>query len=381
MYNGNINGFADRFRAAVQGVTPIPIGTKPNVYHDWSGSTIDGLCQHFINWFSFRPEGNSGLWYIQKFSWLYYENEFGLRFVTTEPGLGMTKAFVNLFAQYMNSDASQELVETWETQIGPEGMSKFKKSTSKTSTGYQNFNDFFARELIVPRPISSPTDASIVVAPADAIVNMIADELTVDTLLPVKTQQLRVDQLLNNSPYAQKFIGGTAVSCILMPTVYHRYHAPVSGTVVESNEDVTGGYFGINDFPELLDKGNVGYGYDYSVFEHFRRGYLIIDTELYGLVAMVPVGLNTISSVIFQDKFKNIGPSTTPKVAITKGDDVGHFAYGGSLNILLFEKGQFPSLRIPQGQVIGHFEPPPSAASAAVDQKVAKRDLKRARKS
>ena len=96
---------------------------------------------------------------------------------------------------------------------------------------------------------------------------------------------------------------------------------------------------------------------------------------------MVPVGLNTISSVIFQDKFKNIGPLTTPKVAITKGDDVGYFAYGGSLNILLFENGQFPSLRIPQGQVIGHFEPPPSAASAAVDQTVAKRDLKRARKS
>jgi len=71
-------------------------------------------------------------------------------------------------------------------------------------------------------------------------------------------------QLLNNSQFAKNFEGGTAVSCILMPTVYHRYHAPVSGIVVESDEDVAGNYFGIDDFPKLINGGNVGYGYDYT---------------------------------------------------------------------------------------------------------------------
>ena len=139
-----------------------------------------------------------------------------------------------------------------------------------------------------------------------------------------------------------------------MPTVYHRYHAPISGTVVEADEDVAGTYFGISDFPKLLNGGNVGYGYDYSVFEHFRRGYLIIQTEKYGYVAMIPVGLNTISSVVFEAPYKKVDSSNP--VSVTKGDELGYFQYGGSLNILLFEKGCFPAVRIPQGQVIGTME-------------------------
>jgi phosphatidylserine decarboxylase len=99
----------------------------------------------------------------------------------------------------------------------------------------------------------------------------------------------------------------------------------------------------------LIDKGNVGYGYDYSVFEDFRRGYLIIETQDYGKVAMIPIGLNTIASVLFNEKFNSI---TSPQ-PITKGEEVGYFQYGGSLNILLFEPGVFPSVRIPQGQIIG----------------------------
>ncbi|NEO30011.1 MAG: hypothetical protein F6K36_06080 [Symploca sp. SIO3C6] len=39
-------------------------------------------------------------------------------------------------------------------------------------------------------------------------------------------------------------------------------------------QDVAGEYFGISDFPGLLNDDNVDYGYNYSVFEHFRRGYL-----------------------------------------------------------------------------------------------------------
>jgi len=89
---------------------------------------------------------------------------------------------------------------------------------------------------------------------------MIVDDLTEETKIPVKTVYLNVKTLLNNSPYAVRFVGGTAVSCILMPDMYHRYHAPVSGVVLESNEDVAGEYFGIKDFPHLLNKGDVGYG-------------------------------------------------------------------------------------------------------------------------
>ena len=332
-------------------MNPFPAGTDSSVKYEWKkpkSEALDNLCNFFKDWYEWNPSLQTGLEYIQKFSWLYYENQDGLDFVTTGMGFLMTLAFVKLNGTKMDSSASKALVDKWIDQIGKEEMSKYIIPEG----GYKNFNEFFARELKTPRTISSPDDESIVVSPADAIVNMIDDSLTVSKKLDVKTQKLSVEELLDNSPHASSFEGGTAISNILMPTVYHRYHAPVSGQVIESNEDVTGIYFGIQDFPKLINGGNVGYGYDYSIFEHFRRGYLIIETKDYGKVAMIPVGLNTITSGIFHSKFKKIG-SGDKTHEIKKGEEVGYFQYGGSLNILLFEKGVFPAIRIPQGQMIG----------------------------
>ncbi len=350
-YNADYCNFRTMYLKAVETVKPFPQETDPSLEYEWNkpeDEALDNLCDFFQEWYQWNPDLETGLQYIQKFSWLYYENQNGLNFVTGGIGYLMTAIYVDLNGQKMDSSESKTLVKHWMTEIGKEEMSKYIIPEG----GYQNFNQFFSRELITPRPVSSPNDDSVVVSPADAIVNMIDDNLTVNKPLSIKTQELSVYQLLNGSKYTIYFEGGTAVSNILMPTVYHRYHSPVSGKVIESNEDVAGIYFGIKDFPELIHNGDVGYGYDYSIFEHFRRGYLIIQTKEYGKVAMIPVGLNTISSVIFDSKFKKITSGDTPQ-PIAKGEEVGYFQYGGSLNILLFEKGVFPAVRIPQGQEIG----------------------------
>ena len=83
----------------------------------------------------------------------------------------------------------------------------------------------------------------------------------------------------------------------------------------------------------------------------FSRHNYLTKTD-YGYVGMVPVGLNTIASVIFTEKYKIITSNDNP-VPVKKGDEVGYFQYGGSLNILLFEPGRFPSLSLLQGQRIG----------------------------
>ncbi|NER36704.1 MAG: hypothetical protein F6J93_22430 [Oscillatoria sp. SIO1A7] len=50
------------------------------------------------------------------------------------------------------------------------------------------------------------------------------------------------------------------------------------------------------------------------------------------------------------------------QIGIAKGDEIGYFQYGGSLNILLFEADRFPSLNIFQGQQIGLLLNPDEAA-------------------
>jgi phosphatidylserine decarboxylase len=73
----------------------------------------------------------------------------------------------------------------------------------------------------------------------------------------------------------------------------------------------------------------------------FQRGVIIIEvkyadldgTELTGYVASVPVGLDTIGSVVLDG---DIVPGKVVKRGYTR---LGNFFYGGSLDILLFSKG------------------------------------------
>lgn len=354
-YNNNTGDFQTLFKNAVAAVVPPPEGTDWLVYYDWKDKTIDDLCAFFVEWYEWMPKVETGLAYIQKFSWLYYGsdqgNEAGMAFIKSDQAKIMMQYFVVLRGAYMDSGDSQPLVGEWIEELGEKQMSEFKRTKADE---YTSFNDFFTREFKddKQRPIDDKFDNTIVTAPADCIINMIVDDLTEDMGIPAKNVTLNLNQLLDGSEHATKFVGGTAVSCILMPNTYHWYHSPVAGKVIESNADVLGDYFGIKNFPDLLDKGDVGYGYDYSDFEVFRRGFLIIQTPNYGLVGMVPVGLNTVGSVIFHDQFKRIKSGDTP-VPVEKGDQIGYFKYGGSLNILLFQPGRFPSLNLLVGEKIG----------------------------
>jgi phosphatidylserine decarboxylase len=143
-----------------------------------------------------------------------------------------------------------------------------------------------------------------------------------------------------------------------MPANYHRYHSPVTGRIVESM-DVPGIYNGITDGEHWFNTFNVGEGTtNFSIFEDFHRAYFVIKTDDYGYVAMIPVGLNTISSIhpsVVNDRSSYVprGSGEEDWVPVRKGDELGHFAYGGSLNILLFQAGVLPSLSVFMGQRLG----------------------------
>lgn len=370
-YEEDHQSFATLFRAMIAHVVPLPDDTPEEVRYDWRGKTIDQLCDFFSEWYEagWTTKPNDGLNYIEKFSWLTYENDYGMVFVTCGPGLEMTADFTHLQGMQMDDEGpqGQELIEIWKDELGAR-MDDFKKGPWKT------FNEFFVRELLdaSKRPIDAQDDNSVVVAPTDCVINMIVDDLAEETPIPVKSVTMNVKQLLADSEYYKKFVpeknshgeiiqpGGTAVSCILMPDTYHWYHAPVAGEVVEAHDDIGGVYYGMRDFPELLNKGNVGYGFDYEMFDNFRRGYLIfrtVFTDPHGAehetyVAMVTVGMNSIASVRYESPFRN----PQQPVPVSKGDRIGNFQYGGSLNILLFQYGRFPALQLHMGQRIGTLE-------------------------
>ena len=330
-----------------ENVHELPHG-NPN---PWKDKSVEDLYDFFNDWFYFLPNTHNGLDRILKFSFLYYKNPDGMKFILSEPGLSWTNLFIEERGKFMDSPASTINISEWLSD-----NSLKNEDFVLPEEGFKSFNEFFTRDLKPgTRPIDDATDESILVSPADGVINMIANELELDTEIPTKGRMtMSLNSLLNNSKYAERFIGGSALAIFLLPDNYHHYHSPTIGTIVESNENVGNRLFGMPDILDMFNNGNIGYNKDYSVFEDFKHGYFIIETNNYGLIAMIPIGLQTIGSVVFEDEYKKVS-SDNPK-QIHKGDKLGHFEYGGSTVLLIFEKGKFSSLNVEQGQRIGKLK-------------------------
>lgn len=355
-------GFKKLLNAALNNLQHLPAEYPDD--NPWFGAGFSDLTDFFTEWCTFLPSMNGGhddgLKFIQKFAWLYYHNEYGVKLVKESPGREITQKFARERGAFMDSKASTASVEGWIQDPRVEIDEYVVPDPGAPDGGYGSFNEFFARKfknLAKSRPQSMPDRDYVISAPTDCIMNSIPQKIT-DINTPIQTkfnQALNIVEMLDGSRYAEKFVGGTALSCVLMPNTYHHYHSPVSGEAVESKviEDPYNGY---DNFPDWAPStGNVGYyGSEFNQFEDFKRGYFIVDTKKHGHVAMVPVGLNTISSIVFEDKFQDI---TTP-VPVKRGDELGHFLYGGSLFITIFEPGRYKSgaIQVRLGNQIGLFD-------------------------
>ncbi len=346
LYNSN-SEFQLTVNKMFKNVQNLPDGST----NPWHGKNIQDLYIYLNDWFYFLPNKNNGLDRIIEFSFLYYKNPDGKKFILEEPGLSWSLFFIEERGKFMESPASKKIINEWlsDKTLGNEDF-------VLPHNGFKSFNDFFTRDIKPgARPIDKIDDNSIIVSPADGVINVINNDLKLNTKIPTKAKmELSLNELLDGSAYAKNFIGGTAIAVFLMPINYHHYHAPISGTIVESKESVGKRLFGMPDILDMVNEGNPGYNKDYSVFQDFRHGYFIIDTKDYGYIAMIPIGLQTIGSVNFEEEFKDISSDTPVKVY--KGDKLGHFAFGGSTVLLLFEKNRLQSLTVQQGQRIGKLK-------------------------
>lgn len=353
------------FDEAIANIYPV---TSTNEKNPWAGSTYIEFLDFFEAWFVSLPRANDGLGFIYMFSTLYNNNYSAFHFLNefksnvlsdkyTKEIFHWLTEFIMIRGRFMDSSDSApvELMNEW---MAEESI-KIEDYEIPLG-GFKSFNEFFTRSLDKsknPRPISDPNDESVVVAPADATVNKILSNLTLKSELKVKTRNLSVEKLLGYSEFASCFVGGTAISCVLLPNVYHHFHSPVSGKIIDSG-DIPGIHNGILDGNNWFnDLSNIGQGDTrFSIFEEFHRAFYIIETKNHGNVAVVPVGLNTISRICRSVQLDSHFFKQKDPVFVEKGDRLGNFAYGGSLVILMFEKDIFPCVSLKVGDRIGQMK-------------------------
>jgi phosphatidylserine decarboxylase len=192
---------------------------------------------------------------------------------------------------------------------------------------YPTFNAFFAREIKESaRPIAEPENDLVTSSPADSRMTVFP---TVDlaTLYWIKGQGFTLERLLGSAELAQQFDGGSICIARLAPQDYHRWHAPVSGTV-RGIKDIPGAYYTVN--PQAINEPGV-----VDVFCENKRSVMTLERSVTGApIALVAVGAMLVGSIKYVGGVDQIGTQ------VRRGQCLGAFYYGGSTVIVLYPPGE-----------------------------------------
>lgn len=246
--------------------------------------------------------------------WLYRDNLISkiARFlIAYVPFLGWA------YAQFQKTPLSKNSIAPF--------IEKYNVNRSEfLSENFSSFSDFFERRLKASaRPIDS--DEKKLVSPADGRVKLI-EEKTFD----VKGKSFSLEKLVNDTKLAKKFENGKILTVRLAPQDYHRLHAPLDGRVL-SVKKMRGPLFSVS--PIALTK-------NLSILHENKR--VILEFENY---AMVLVGATFVGTIHLKIKEED---------EVKKGDEIGHFSFGGSMCVLLLKEGVSveEDLHFPDGEVL-----------------------------
>jgi len=192
---------------------------------------------------------------------------------------------------------------------------------------YLTFNAFFGREIRESaRPIAEPENDFVTSSPADCRLTVFP---TIDlaTKYWIKGFGFTLERLLGNRQLAAQFDGGSIVIARLAPQDYHRWHAPVSGTV-RGIKDIPGAYYTVN--PQAINESGA-----LDVFCENKRSVMTLERSSTGSpIAIVAVGAMLVGSI------KYVGGVDTLGTQVRRGQCLGSFYYGGSTVIVVYPPGE-----------------------------------------
>ncbi|WP_343333499.1 phosphatidylserine decarboxylase [Draconibacterium aestuarii] len=181
---------------------------------------------------------------------------------------------------------------------------------------FKTFNHFFARKL----KKDARQIGENIVSPADGKILVFQSLNDVPNFF-IKGSEFTLSSFLQNEELAKKYEGGAMAIIRLAPADYHRFHFPASGNV-SASVPIKGYYFSVSP---LALQGSL------KIFCENYREYCTLKTQEYGDLLISDVGATMVGSIIQTYRGNS---------EITKGEEKGYFAFGGSTLVILFEKGK-----------------------------------------
>ncbi|MGL3605376.1 phophatidylserine decarboxylase associated domain-containing protein [Rhizobium sp. G187] len=244
---------------------------------------------------------------------------------------------------WLGAQAQSEMVAVAQQALGdgpnptPASFAQiFNCDPSQPSYGFGSWDEFFTRTFKAGvRPISAPSDDSVIVNACESAPLQVVTNAQAHDQFWLKGQPYSLADMMANDPFAPQFTGGTVYQAFLSALSFHRWHSPVSGTLVRSFV-APGSYYLENLYQGFVNPA----GADPSAPNQSQpflssvatRAVMFIqaDNPKIGLMCVVAIGMAEVSSCEVTVK---------PGQHINKGDQIGMFHFGGSTHCLVFRPG------------------------------------------
>ncbi|WP_097302903.1 phosphatidylserine decarboxylase family protein [Pseudomonas chlororaphis] len=202
--------------------------------------------------------------------------------------------------------------------------------------GFDSWNSFFIRKFVPGARKFCGDPLTQVDIGCETTPWQYENDLAFETEFWIKDVNYSLlDLFAGQDKWASLFQGGQAYQGFLSATHYHRWNAPLDGKLVRSwvqpgtyfaqrpaQGEGEGTWEGTESQPYL---GHVA-ARAIFVFEHPACGY----------VALICIGMVEVSTCVIEPPF--IVDEGAAPVNITRGTEIGHFEFGGSTHMMIFQK-------------------------------------------
>ena len=242
--------------------------------------------------------------FIDKLSSLVYGNSLGRMFIKP-----FTTPFVSRFVgACLDSRLSVLLAIPYKMMFHLD-MSIYKPKV------YSSYNEFFTREI---KPEHRPVDGETgsLISPADGKLSLYS--ISENLQITIKNSVYSISSLLKSRELAEEYKNGYAVVIRLTGEDYHHYCYVADG-VKGKNHYLKGMFHMLH--PVVREQ--------IPVYKENTREFCRIRTKYFGEVIQMEVGAMMIGRIC------NLNQGTTE---VSKGEEKGYFAYGGSTVVVLVKE-------------------------------------------
>ncbi len=260
------------------------------------------------------------------------------------------KAILQQWCAFLESPESLYVLNDsptgWTSQAARQavGIGQYEHDPADAHWGFTSWNDFFTRRFRDgQRPVAAPDNDKVIVSACESTPYNLRTDVQHRDRFWIKDEPYSLQDLLCNDPSVPQFVGGTVYQAFLSATNYHRWHSPVAGTVLRAYL-VDGTYYSEGD-ADGTDAQQETSAQTYLAHVA-ARAVVIIDADdpVIGQMAFIAVGMSEVSSCLF-------APDIKPGHHLAKGEELGHFRFGGSTHCLVFRPGtigEFSLQALPQ---------------------------------